>query len=235
MRDRRRIYVAYGFVAVLAALVVVGVIMAISSSSGGGGDEGTSLADAGENVNPTYGVVPDGIAVDERQGTAPPPLSNGDLGGAARVAGCELRTNLPEEGNTHFADLDKVPDYGTAPPTSGDHYAANEAGSGALADGAFLQTPPLSRAVHSLEHGRVVIQYDPRLSEEEQLAVKGVFDEAPPGVILFPNKEMPYEVAATAWTQLVGCDSLESPESLDVLRTFRDSYVGRGPEPVPYQ
>ena len=62
--------------------------------------------------------------------------------------------------------------------------------------------------VHSLEHGRIEIQYSPDLPED-QLALKGVFDESPAGMLLFPNTDMPYEVAATAWTQLMGCKEYE--------------------------
>jgi hypothetical protein len=40
---------------------------------------------------------------------------------------------------------------------------------------------------------------------------------------------MPYAVAATAWTHLVGCPKY-SPAVLDVLRNFRDTYRGNGPE-----
>ena len=46
---------------------------------------------------------------------------------------------------------------------------------------------------------------------------------------------MPYDVAATAWTQLVGCKSYEDGATLDVIRDFRDQFLGRGPEAIPYQ
>ena len=45
--------------------------------------------------------------------------------------------------------------------------------------------------VHSLEHGRIEIQYSPDLPEDDQLALKGVFDQQPDGMLLFPNDEMP--------------------------------------------
>ena len=148
-----------------------------------------------------------------------------------RAAGCDLQLDLEEEGATHFGDENRVPDYRTNPPTSGDHYAnLGEAGSGALADGAYLNTPPVARTVHSMEHGRVLIQYSPDLSEREQLEIKGVFEESPEGVLMFPNPDMPYDVAITAWTQLVGCETYEGAPTLDVLRIFRDTYRGGGPE-----
>ena len=44
---------------------------------------------------------------------------------------------------------------------------------------------------------------------------------------------MPYEVAATAWTQLIGCPTYEGAATLDAIRDFRDIYRGQGPEDVP--
>lgn len=232
---RRRLMLGYVVAGVLALAIAVGVVVAVA---GGGGDDGGSAGggDSGSaSVNTDFGVLDEDVRADEREGTEPPPVENGDLVGASNVAGCDLQENLPDEGNEHFPDLDKEVGYETNPPTSGAHYAGDETGSGASADGAFLDPPNWNRLLHSLEHGRVAIQYSPDLPEEDQLALKGVFDEAPAGVILFPNPDMPYDVAATAWTQLVGCDSYEGAPTLDVLRAFRDKYLGRGPEPVPFQ
>ena len=165
---------------------------------------------------------------------SPPEPKTAILEDAAKAAGCDLQLDLPDEGNTHFTNEDKEVDYKTNPPTSGDHYGdPTETGTGALADGAYLETPPITRAVHSLEHGRVEIQYSPGLSESDQLAIKGVFEESPQGVIMFPNPDMPYDVAITAWTQLAGCDAYEGAATLDLLRTFRDIYRGQAPEFVP--
>ena len=87
--------------------------------------------------------------------------------------------------------------------------------------------------VHSMEHGRIEIQYSPELSEADQLALKGVFDQLPDGTLMFPNSEMPYEVAVTAWTQLLGCPKYDGAATLDAVRDFRDTYRGLGPEPLP--
>ena len=186
-------------------------------------------------VQPLIGHVPEGIELDGREGTPPEAPGETDLEAAAEAASCELQLDLPDEGNAHFADEDKEVDYETSPPTSGDHYAGNESGSGALADGAYLETPAITRVVHSQEHGRVVIHYSPDLSEEEQLEIKGVFEEDPAGAILIPNADMPYEVAVTAWTQLVGCGEYEGATTLDVVAAFRDVYRGKGPERFPIE
>ena len=166
-----------------------------------------------------------GLELDERCGTEPPAIEITDLADAADAAGCELRLDAPDEGNQHIPAT-KTPKYETTPPTSGDHDATP------LADGAYLDKPEERFSVHSLEHGRVVVQYHPDLPEEDQLALKGVFDDDPEGMILIPNPEMPYEVAATAWRQGLGCDAY-SPEVLDAVRDFRDEFRGKGPEAIP--
>ena len=228
---QRRLLLGYVLAGLLAAAVVVGIIVVLASGGGGGG-EGEQVAESAENANidPTSGVP--AADPDNREGTAPPAVEQARLEQAAEVANCDLRLDLPDEGNDHFTKENQG-SYDTSPPTSGDHYGANEPGAGALADGAYIETPPISRAVHSLEHGRIEIQYSPDLSEEEQLALKGLFDEDPEGMLLFPNPDMSYEVAATAWTQMLGCDRYEGGATLDAIRAFRDTYRGQGPEPVP--
>ena len=63
--------------------------------------------------------------------------------------------------------------------------------------------------VHSLEHGRLEIQYSPDLPEADQLALKGLYDTMYGATLLFPNDKMPYQVAATTWTNLLGCKKYE--------------------------
>lgn len=223
--QRRRLILGYIVAGILATAVVAGLIAVIASSgdSGEGGvDESDLPASAHIQVQSgfTNGAEPDG-----REGTEPPPLEQGDLQKAADEAGCELRLDLPDEGNDHVPD-DELPEWDTNPPTSGDHSAQQQA------DGAWFDVQ-LGNTLHSLEHGRIDIQYSPDLPESDQLELKGVFDEDPAGMLFFPNAEMPYEVAATAWTQLLGCETYEGRATLDAIRDFRDTYRGRGPEPFP--
>lgn len=177
------------------------------------------------HIDPSTGSV-DALEPDGREGTPPPPVDDDDLEAVARAAGCDLQLDLPDEGNKHLAPGAPPPTYDTVPPTSGPHSPVP------VADGAYLDTPDPTGYVHSLEHGRVEIQYSPDLPEADQLLLKGTFDDDPDGVLLFPNPDMPYEVAVTAWTNFVGCDVF-GEAVLDVVRDFRDEFRGKGPEKIP--
>ncbi len=224
---RRRLLFGYVAAGVLAFALIAGIVVVIV-----GGGEGGSADDSefppNAHIQPQTGSTND-VEPDARAGTPPPAVAEGDLAAAAETAGCELRLDLPDEGAAHLEPTDPVPAYETNPPTSGDHIGPPLQ----QADGAYAEFPEPVRFVHSLEHGRVEIQYSPDVAERDQLALKGVFDESPPGMLLFPNPEMTYSVAATAWTQLLGCDRYEGAATLDAIRAFRDTYRGQGPEDVP--
>ena len=235
--DKRRLFLGYAVAGVIVVAIIAGIVVAIT---GGGGSDQPGVDSEGNAfpelafIKDEIGAVPEGIAVDGRDGTDPPEPQNAVLEDTARSADCELMLDLPDEGNQHLDD-ENVPDveYDTNPPTSGDHFAGNEVGSGALADGAYLEYPPVGRSLHALEHGRVAIQYSPDLTEAQQLEIKGLFEESPEGVIMFPNPDMPFEVAITSWRQLAGCETYDGGTTLDVLRAFRDIYRGQGPEFFP--
>jgi hypothetical protein len=221
---RRRLVFGYVVAGALTLAVIVGLVVALGG--GGGGDSGGGDIPANAHVQINSGFT-HGYAFDDRAGTPPPALQQGDLQKAAAAAGCELKLDLPDEGNTHITQESQIPDYKTNPPTSGNHNPEQ------LADGAYSEMPQEWYFVHSLEHGRIEIQYSPDLPNKDQLALKGVFDQDPPGMLFFPNSKMPYEVATTAWTNLMGCPKYEGAKTLDAVRDFRDTYRGLGPEPLP--
>jgi hypothetical protein len=176
-------------------------------------------------IDPASGEF-EGLAPDCREGTKLAVEKAGSLDQAAKAASCDLELNLKDEGNRHISPDAKTPDYKTDPPTSGDHDAVP------AADGAYLEAPPAINYVHSMEHGRVIIHYDPSLPRKDQLAIKGLFEDDPKGLLMFPNSDMPYAVATTAWTNLMGCDEY-SPEVLGAIQAFRDQFRGKGPEAIP--
>ncbi|MDP9228949.1 MAG: DUF3105 domain-containing protein [Actinomycetota bacterium] len=228
--EKRRLYLGY----VVAGLLTIAVLGGFVAVLAGGSGDGSAAADTPENchIAHDYGSFED-WRCDEREGTAPPEIQFGDLEDSAQRASCELKLDLPEEGNNHFQDENQGT-YETNPPTSGDHFGApDDQASGALADGAYIEPPPESRLVHSMEHGRVEIRYAPTLPKNQQLALKGVFDDDPGGVILVPDPDLPYAVAVSSWQNYVGCAKYD-PLVLDVVRNFRDRFRGNGPENIPF-
>lgn len=225
--ERRRLIIGYAVAGVLALAVVVGIVIVISNSGGSDTQQvnGQDIPEAA-HIQVQSGYLHD-TTPDGRVGTPPPAVKQGDLQTAAKEAGCVLKLDLPDEGNTHITKESEIPDYKTNPPTSGNHNPQQ------LADGAYSVMPQPWYFVHSMEHGRIEIQYSPDLPENDQLALKGVFDQRPEGVLLFPNDDMPYDVAVTAWTQLMGCPKYQGDATLDAVRDFRDTYIGLGPEPLP--
>ena len=122
-----------------------------------------------------------------------------------------------------------APDYKTNPPTSGDHVEPPYQ----QADGAYTEMPAEIDFVHSLEHGRMEIQYSPDLPEKDQLELKGLYDTMYGATLLFPNDKMPYEVAATTWTNLLGCPTYKGAATLDAIRAFGKATWGKyGGEPA---
>jgi hypothetical protein len=222
--ERRRLIIGYVVAGVLGAAVLGGIVVAVAGNGGSDSSASNGGIDPADHPNMHYqatgGIF--GVTPDDREGTPPAEIQQGDLEKAAAAANCDLKLDLPDEGNTHVTE--PTVDYKTSPPTSGNHNPDPQA------DGAYAEEPDPVHFVHSLEHGRIEIQYSPDLPEKDQLALKGVFDESPDGVLLFPNPDMPYEVAATAWTRLVGCKHYEGAATLDAIRDFRDIYRGNGPE-----
>ncbi len=219
--ERKRLLLGYAVAGLISIAVVAGIVFAIV---GGGDDSGGGAS--GDRVNETFGVIPDGVTVDDRDSAEAPSDGNTtDLEAAAEAANCELLTEQKDEGSTHI-EGNELPNYAANPPTSGDH------SPDPLADGAFADPPSPLNFIHALEHGRIEIQYQPGLPEADQLQLLGLYDEDSTGMLLFPNGEMPYEVAATAWRQTLGCDSYEGAATLDAIRAFTSQYRAKGPEPI---
>ncbi|MEX2106848.1 MAG: DUF3105 domain-containing protein [Solirubrobacterales bacterium] len=220
---RNRLIAGYAIVSVVV-LAAAALVFILAS---GGDDEGAK-GDSHINLNLTFGST-NGYEPDERAGTPPAAAKVTDLTAAAKAAGCKLALKLPDEGHEHIPPSSETPDYKTDPPTSGAHVEPPYQ----QADGAYAETPVEIDVVHSLEHGRLAIQYSSDLPEEDQLALKGLYDTMYGAALLFPNDKMPYEVAATAWTNLIGCPTYEGAATLDAIRAFGKATWGKyGGEPV---
>lgn len=132
---------------------------------------------------------------------------------------------FPSQGTEHVDRATDV-EYNTMPPTSGPHYAQPASA------GYYTETPPLGELVHSLEHGAVVIYYDPARTSPAANESLQKFSQAHTGtwrsVIVAPNPSEDPESAyvLTAWEHMLRMDSYDRR----TVRAFLAEYLGRGPE-----
>jgi Protein of unknown function (DUF3105) len=219
--ERRRLMVGYGLAGVIGLAVLIGIVVAIVSAASENDGGNSHIVQASGSTN--------GVQPDERSGADVPPPKVVSLKKAAKIAGCDLRLRLRDEGNNHLPQTAQPPEYKTNPPTSGNHVEPPYQ----QADGAYSEMPRELDMVHSLEHGRLQIQYSPDLPESEQLELIGLYDTMYGATLLFPNENMPYAVAATTWTNLIGCNKYKGAITLDAIRDFGKATWGKyGGEPV---
>ena len=205
----RRLQLAGGAVLGVAALAAVAIAIASSGSKNSGGV---------------------GRPSDVASAIKLPPLQTASLPAAARAAGCVVKS-LPLEGRDHMTGSVT---YRSNPPTSGNHNPEP------AADGVYDagNEPAKEHIVHSLEHGRVEIQYRPGTPRRVVDTLVAIFNEplkGSPGyhTLLFQNQtNMPFAVAATSWQHSVGCPKW-SQKAIDAIRDFRTGQVDHGPEFIP--
>ena len=210
---RKRLQYVFGG---LLALAAVGGIVAVLALGVLGGD------DAGGPGEPqSASEAPAGVTLPEQK--------TGELKAAAEAAGCKL-DNPEIEGSTHETKDFKASDYKTNPPTSGNHNPDwYEDGIYAAGD-----VPKLGMLIHTLEHGRIDVQYKEGTAPEDVTKLEAFLAETDGyHMLLFQNTTgMEAAVAATAWGHSLTCDKLDDT-TWDALRTFRTSYIDKGPEAVP--
>jgi hypothetical protein len=203
---RRRLQWVFGGVLVVL-LVGAGVALAVTQL---GGDDTANVANGGADI---------------------PSQQQGDEKKAAAAAGCTLKEDLPNEGATHESRTFTEKDYKQNPPTSGNHFP-QWADDGVYEPG---KEPQLGMLVHTLEHGRIDIQYKSGTPATTIAQLETLFHSKDDGhhLLLFQNPtNMPYAVAATAWDNMIGCPTMND-KVFDALRTFIDTHIDHGPEIVP--
>jgi hypothetical protein len=205
----RRLQIVGGVI--LGVAVIAAIVIAVVASSGGSDD---SKAKSSGKANPEVKAVP------------LPPRKTTDLFAAAKAAGCVVRT-FPNEGRQHITGKGT---YRTNPPTSGNHNPVP------AEDGDYSgqQSPAPENYVHTLEHGRIEFQYAPGTPAKVIGQLRTLFAEQGSyhDMLFQNNTNMPYQVAATAWTHLIGCKQVND-KIWDALRAFRLRYTDQAPEQIP--
>jgi hypothetical protein len=219
-----------GFVLLALVAALLFVSGCGDSSEGSGGS-----AHINDESGSTHDLLPD-----ERVGTPPPPPKvmvqrKPEMRKLAREAGCFLFFGTEPKKGKELPPGAPEPKSEPYPPASGGYVEPPHQ----QADGAYLNTPDDINQVGALNNGRLVIEYAPDLAENLQLELKGLYDTMYGATLFFPNDEMEYAVAATTWTNFLGCTAIEGQKTLDALRAFGKLTWGKyGGEPVksfPYE
>jgi hypothetical protein len=117
-------------------------------------------------------------------------------------------------------------DYERIPPLSGPHYGST------VEAGFYDERQPLGALVHTLEHGAVVIYYDPgALTDEarsdlEDRAATYTDPWASVVVVPSPTDDPAAAYTLTAWRRRLRLDEYDP----DAVTAFLAEYLGRGPE-----
>jgi hypothetical protein len=133
---------------------------------------------------------------------------------------------FPDEGHSHVV-VGTVIAYGTDPPTSGAHYPYPEAGG--------YYTSPIAAGflVHSMEHGGVIIYYDPATVTGAEKSTLMTLASAHPGifsqVVCDPRSDSTYPIILTAWTHWLRLTTYDQSR----INGFLALFLGEGPEGAP--
>jgi hypothetical protein len=117
-------------------------------------------------------------------------------------------------------------EYDRVPPTGGPHYPS------VVEPGVYDEPKSLGKLVHNLEHGHVVVYYDPdaitAAARESLERFADQYDDtwAAMVVVPHPGDDPQADYLLTAWGKRLTMDGYDAR----VVRAFLAEYVGRGPE-----
>lgn len=206
-----------GQVAAMAvgAVVVIGLVLFVGDAAGVvdlggllGGDGGTAT----QTTTASGPVIPEGIESEPLQ----------DSGDAALLENVETY----EHSNRNHVSAGRDIEYERTPPTGGPHYASTGR------PGFYDQPGDYGQLVHNLEHGHVVVYYDPAAIsspvEESLRRFAENYDDSWSAVVVVQNAEQDpqSDYVLTAWGARLRMDNYDAR----VVKAFIDEYIGRGPE-----
>lgn len=136
-----------------------------------------------------------------------------------------------DAGRDHIQEGTAGGSYTSVPATSGPHWSsANSPGPW----GVYPSAQPEERLLHNLEHGGIVIWYQPAQLDADGLAALTSFVTQQVTterfkVILVPwgGADFGHPIAVTAWNWLLYLDTAD----IDAVRGFLDDHYGNAPEP----
>lgn len=135
-----------------------------------------------------------------------------------------LGQNVPISGRQHFPDGTKIT-YDTNPPAEGNHYAKPQDA------GVYITPPADGHLVHSLEHGAVILWYNPKMLSKDQIKqLANLFNSISLSkTIMTPRDNMDVPVAVTSWGRILKLQSIDAKQ----IKAFFETNYDRGPEQAP--
>jgi hypothetical protein len=139
--------------------------------------------------------------------------------------------NVPNEGRLHVPE-DEPPTYQYNPPASGPHFESP------AETGFYCEQLAEGHWVHSLEHGYIVILFDPAapFNEVTQLALRCLLQTAPTSpafgnrkLVVTPYAGLQHPLCLVAWNRQLYLDFYDPFAVID----FYQTYIDQGPEQEP--
>lgn len=141
---------------------------------------------------------------------------------------CDPAEQLVEPGGSAHVIDPAAADYRHHPPASGPHFSGNPPEAGV-----HDEPVPEALQVSALEHGSMVINYDPDRVREEEVAELVAFAEGRDDVIVTPAAA-PIDdgaaVAFTAWEHRRLCDGFSADQAGEFAEEFVDPARPDDPE-----
>jgi uncharacterized protein DUF3105 len=136
-----------------------------------------------------------------------------------------------DAGRAHITEGTQGTGYTSVPATSGPHWSSADSPG---PWGVYTDAQPQERMLHNMEHGGVVIWYQPAVLSTADLTTLTQFVQqqvttARFKVILTPwsGANFNHAIAVTSWNWLLYLDSAD----LDKVRSFMDAHYLKAPEP----
>ena len=135
---------------------------------------------------------------------------------------------VPEEGKDHVNEGTPIA-YKSYPPSSGTHYAST-------GDYGFHEDEvPEGELVHNMEHGAIVLYYQPGLQADTLRQLRDAYASFPPAkygkvkMVVTPYSRLQTPIAIAAWSRVQPFSSYDH----EGLLRFYQAFVDKGPEDVP--
>ncbi len=172
-------------------------------------------------------------------------IGRGDDSGGTTTSGissanCTEKT-YPGLAPAHLQSPDAKTNYNSYPPASGPHFQTPAPWN--------IYEDPIKQTilVHNLEHGGVVVQYGPDVSEDDVEKVRSFWEDDPNGLVVAPNPRLDSRIVLTAWNAPEYEEDLEATDpgkghvftctkfDGDAMAEFRDERRAKAGERFPLE